>query len=268
MRQYQKHWEIGEHVKLEADLRLWDVRDKLIIGDRTVVGRNVILKGRHIEIGRECWLAQNSSIGGGDCFHPRSKLVAGDWLHLGQYAHINIARSVEIGDEVGLGRGTCIYTHGAYLPAWEGFPVYFEDVKIGNRVWLPNAQVNPGVIIGNNVVVSAMSLVHHNLPDGCSAGGVPARVFRENKYPREITFDEMCDLASDLSNACEFKVNFGWRTDDHYLHIFGSEIVFVMNAREIRGEVTKETEKLKDELRRRGIRFKYKIQGKRYVSWA
>lgn len=264
MRQYQKHWEIGEHVKLEADLRLWDVRDKLIIGDRTVIGRNVVLKGRHIEIGRECWLAQNSSIGGGNCFHPKSKLVAGDWLHLGQYGHINIARSVEIGDEVGLGRGTCIYTHGAYLSTLEGFPAQFEDVEIGNRVWLPNAQVNPGVTIGDNVVVMAMSLVHHDLPSGCSAGGVPAHVIRENNYPREISLADTERLHQSLQIACGFSIIL---EAVDVLRIVGGETYFNLDNREINGSVTEKSERLKDELRRRGIRFKYKIQGRKYVPW-
>lgn len=47
-----------------------------------------------------------------------------------------------------------------------------------------NATVLAGVRIGRGAVVSAMSLVNRDVPDGALAGGVPARVLREEATPR------------------------------------------------------------------------------------
>jgi acetyltransferase-like isoleucine patch superfamily enzyme len=42
--------------------------------------------------------------------------------------------------------------------------------------------VLPGKIIGKDSIVSAGSLVSTNIPEGVLAGGVPARVLRDNPY--------------------------------------------------------------------------------------
>ena len=120
----------------------------------------------------------------------KSKLKIGYWGHLGKNVFINTARSVDIGNEVGLGTATKIYTHGAYLSFLNGFPVDFGSISIGNRVWLPGAIVLPGVTIGSDTVVGVGSVVTTDLPSGCMAFGIPARVYRESCYPRVIESGE------------------------------------------------------------------------------
>ena len=56
----------------------------------------------------------------------------------------------------------------------------YEGCTIGDRVWLPTASVNPGVTIGSDVVVAARSLVNHDVPAGCLAGGIPAQVLQRD----------------------------------------------------------------------------------------
>ena len=54
-------------------------------------------------------------------------------------------------------------------------------IHIGNNCWLgSNVTVLKGVSLGNNVVVSAMSLVNKDAPDDVIIGGVPAKVIKKN----------------------------------------------------------------------------------------
>ncbi len=54
----------------------------------------------------------------------------------------------------------------------------------------PGATVNPGVKIGRNCVVGVNSLVTSNLPDGSLAVGSPAKVIKENAYPRPFSAEQ------------------------------------------------------------------------------
>lgn len=55
------------------------------------------------------------------------------------------------------------------------------DIVIGREVWI-GAQtiVLPGVTVGDECVIAAGSVVTGDLPPGVLAGGVPARVIRDN----------------------------------------------------------------------------------------
>ena len=96
---------------------------------------------------------------------------------MGVNSQVNIARGVTIGNEVGIGIDTKIFTHGAYLDCFNlGAPVQWDQVTIGDNVWLPNAWINPGVKIGSNVVVSARSLITKNIPEGSLVAGNASKV--------------------------------------------------------------------------------------------
>jgi NDP-sugar pyrophosphorylase family protein len=175
---------------------------------------------------------------------------------MGVDSHINIAKYVYIGDEVGVGIGTKIFTHGAYLSAFDGFPVKWGSVIIGSNVWLPHAWVNPGVVIGDNVVVSAMSLVNRNLPSGCLAGGIPVKILKKNVYPNKYTdWDEIIrDIYKDTVNIIGSSPMVG-------------NTYFDIENRTITGSVTNWHRVFKNQLRRNGIRFRYKEENGEYVPW-
>jgi serine acetyltransferase len=263
---YAPDQRIGQNVQIDPTARI-RVTERLVIGDGTIVRANALIEGRSISMGRECWIDEDASIGGGSAFEWESELVAGDFLHLGRYSHVNTARKVTIGSEVGIGIGSKVFTHGAYLSAYEGFPVQFEPVRIADRVWLPNAWVNPGVTIGEDVVVAAMSLVNRDLPARCFAGGVPARVIRENAFPRPITEEEKQRIVERANTTLRTQ----YRLVDDRIHLrapgSGSGTTFDLVARRIEGPATAETDRLKDQLRRMGIRFRFSNVAGRYEPW-
>ena len=174
---------LGEGVRILRNSTV-KVLDELRIGAYGTVNEACEIGGRQITIGQELWMLPTAKIGGGSAYELTSSLEIGHYVHLGVQTLINTARPVTIGHEVGLGTRTSIYTHGAYPSRLQGFPVAFDGVEIGDFTWIPGATINPGVKIGRNVVVGVNSLVTSSLPDGCLAVGSPAKVVKENAYPR------------------------------------------------------------------------------------
>jgi acetyltransferase-like isoleucine patch superfamily enzyme len=231
--------------------------DELVIGEGTVVRAHAEIYGRRVVLGRECFIDEYAVIGGGSA--SVGELVAGDWLHLGMGAQINTARPVHVGDEVGIGIGSRVFTHGAYLSEWDGFPVTFGAVTVGSRVWLPQATVMPGVTIGDDVVVAAGSVVTAVLPCGVLAAGAPARVVREQAYPatpadRQGILERICAEADVTAKATDAEVVVG-------------DTMFDVALRTITGPVTSASERLRQQLRRHGIRFRYAPAGADYGPW-
>jgi len=260
-------FEIGKDCQIDPTATI-NVREGKL-GNRSIVGPHVVIEGNRVFIGEEAFLDAYAWIGGGSCHDTCAELVVGDWLHMGRYSHINIARPVTIGHEFGCGLGTRIFAHGAYLSAWEGFPVQWSGVEIGDSVWMPNAWVNPGVRIGSNVVIAARSLVNANLPSGCLAGGIPARVLRENVYPKELSALAKDRLFSDIVEQTKKALGElgSWSIAMNGSYFVGDDTLFDVNNRMITGKVTPFTEALKNQLRRNGIRFRYVAKGGEYVPW-
>ncbi len=254
--------ELGEGVLIEpgAIIRV----ERAIIGDRSIIRAGARIEGTYVKLGTENYLDYNAWIGGGSCWDKCAHLIAGDWMHLGWNGQINISRGVVLGDEVGVGIESKIFCHGAYPPADFGFPVQWAPVNTGSRVWLPNAIVMPGVTIGSNIVVAAGSVINKDLPDGCFAGGIPAKVLKENIYPRELSAAEKSELIasiiSDAHLASESKT-------DAQNRILLDDTIFDLDERTIEGPVTKDSERMKHQLRRNGIRFRFYAKDGEYVPW-
>ena len=180
-----------------------EVTEYLELESGSHIRSNTRIEGRFVKIGKRFWMDWDAHIGGGSCFDKHSKVTIGDDCHMGRYSHINTAREVRIGNEVGIGINTKIYTHGAYLPQDQGFPVKFAPVTIGNRVWLPEARVLPGTIIEDNVVVATLSLVEGHLESGCLYGGVPARLIKKGIYPCRLDAQEVERIHEQIHGEAE-----------------------------------------------------------------
>lgn len=252
---------IGEHVT-------FNVSERLVIGDRSIIGNNFLIEGRDIEIGAEFWSGHHCQIGGGSCFEKTSKLRIGCWGHLGNYGFINTADSVYIGNEVGMGTGTKLYTHGAYLSFLDGFPVEFGPISIMGNVWLPGATVLPNVKIGGNVVVGVGSVVTKDLPSGCLAAGVPARVLERQRYPRIFNTEEKSALMAKFLEHFQNDILGRPAPIDYDSDtLFCAQTKFRISNKQIEGPANSTTELLRNELRRYGVRFKSYPEDGKYVQW-
>ena len=244
------------------------------MGDFSILNAGVKIEGHRVEIGREAYFDRGAYIGGGSCFSTQAFLKAGDWLHMGTDSQINTATGVSLGHSVGVGINTKIFTHGAYIDSFNlGAPVQWAPVIIGNNVWLPNAWINPGVVIGDNVVVAAMSLINRDIPSGSLAGGIPVKILKENYLPKTLSESEKLQLVSLIESQCksrpEFNDQIEFTYDENVLNVLerGDKVSFDLMALTINGPVTEVSIEVKDQLRRNGIRFRFEPLDQVWQPW-
>jgi len=90
---------------------------------------------------------------------------------------------VRFGDNCLLGPGVHIYTatHPIDPNERNSGKEYAKPIIFGNNVWIGGSSViNPGVTIGDNVVIASGSVVTKDVPNNVVVGGNPAKIIKEN----------------------------------------------------------------------------------------
>ncbi|PIN86296.1 acetyltransferase [Candidatus Woesearchaeota archaeon CG10_big_fil_rev_8_21_14_0_10_44_13] len=101
--------------------------------------------------------------------HPDG-LVLGKKTDIGAFTYINAAYGVEIGNDVQIGSHCSIYSIST-IDDKKGKVVLKKNCRIGSH-----SVIMPGVTIGENSVIGAFSFVNKDVPPGCVAFGIPAKV--------------------------------------------------------------------------------------------
>ena len=125
----------------------------------------------------------------GDWIYPginEGKLTKYNWLvqhkdnlslgyktDIGAFTYINAKYDVTIEDEVQIGSHCSIYSVST-IDGKEGEVVLKRNCKIG-----AHSTIMPGVTVGENAVVGAMSFVNCDIPNNYTAVGVPAKVLKK-----------------------------------------------------------------------------------------
>jgi acetyltransferase-like isoleucine patch superfamily enzyme len=94
---------------------------------------------------------------------------------IGAFTYINAKAGVTIEDDVQIGSHCSIYSIST-IDGKEAPVVLQKNCRIGSH-----SVVLPGVTVGENTVVGAMSLVNRDLPANSVAFGIPARVNGKNR---------------------------------------------------------------------------------------
>ena len=105
------------------------------------------------------WIVQN-----------KEGLDLGEGSDIGAFTYINALHGVRIEEDVQIGSHCSIYSVST-IDNKKGPVLLKKDCKIG-----AHSVVMPGVTVGENAVVGAMSFVNRDLPPNCVAYGTPARV--------------------------------------------------------------------------------------------
>lgn len=187
------------------------------IGEYTQIGFLSIIKGRHIRIGRmveigstsvidterieiddEAVITEQVFIGGNPT--PDSHFKLGKRSIVMYMSYLNSSKKLFIGDDTGIGGHCIIFTHGSWQSELDGYPVKYEDIIIGNNVWLPwRIFVMPGVTIGDNTTIGANSLVNKSLPEGVLAAGNPIKILKtKDEYPKKLTPEEKSQIVENI----------------------------------------------------------------------
>lgn len=108
-------------------------------------------------------------------------------IHVGENFYMNFdcvildVCEVRIGDNCLVGPGVHIYTatHPLHPHERNSGLEYGMPVSIGNNVWIGGrAVINPGVNIGDNVVIASGAVVTKDVPSNVIVGGNPAKIIK------------------------------------------------------------------------------------------
>jgi UDP-3-O-[3-hydroxymyristoyl] glucosamine N-acyltransferase len=139
---------------------------------------------KNIRIGENTWFGSESEIIADRC----NALIIGNHVQVTSRCRIDCAGNIQIADNVLIAPDVSITDYDGIEHFWEKNKK--SDVVIQEGVWLgQRVSVLPGVTIGAHSIVGANSVVMHDIPDFCIAGGVPAEVikrwnFEKNEWER------------------------------------------------------------------------------------
>jgi len=157
----------------------------LELGEGVFIGRQVIIYqdegGEETVLGSRVHLHQGTILQNG----AGGSIRIGDDTHIQPYSRISAyCGSVEIGERVEIAPNCSFYPYNHAMEA--GIPFSRQpltsrgDIVIGDDVWLGvGTTVLDGARIGKGAIVGAGSVVTREIPAGCIAIGVPARVIGE-----------------------------------------------------------------------------------------
>ncbi len=117
----------------------------------------------------------------------------GDNVYLNYQCIFLDVAPITIGNNVFFGPRVSLYTAGHPIDkdVRNRYLEFGKPITIGNDVWFGgNVIVNPGVTIGNNVVIGSGSVVVKDIPDNVVCVGNPCRVVRKITQKDKIYWEK------------------------------------------------------------------------------
>lgn len=117
----------------------------------------------------------------GGIFRIGGELILGN-VKFNSFCTLYCGMHIEIGDGTIVGPNTTIRDYDAHTLTYQGKESKrTAPVIIKENVWIGlNVTILKGVTIGEGAVIAAGSVVVKDIPPHCLAGGIPAKVIREN----------------------------------------------------------------------------------------
>ncbi|MGG5463274.1 sugar O-acetyltransferase [Clostridium sp. B9] len=145
--------------------------------DKTFEERSLILKNLFGSTGESIYIEPNFK-----CDYGYNISVGNNFYANFDCVMLDVCK-ITIGENCFLAPGVHLYTATHPLDPIERLKTEFgKPITIGNNVWIGgHSTINPGVNIGNNVVVASGAVVTKDVPDNVLVGGNPARIIKEIK---------------------------------------------------------------------------------------
>jgi len=224
-----KHVSVGRGVKFGKGALVTGT--KVDIGDAVTIGSGTTIQANEIRIGWGSVIENDCAIGkvsgvmesfvlGENCFVGNDSRIAtsrfktGDYVSLhnhlfvngvqpctighnvwvGQNCILNARDTLLLGNGVGIGAYSSVWTHGAHGELLEGCLIHkTAPVVLEDDVWVVGSYnvISPGVRIGRGTIVMTGSVVTRDAPSKVVLAGNPARDISE-KIPayRKVSLDE------------------------------------------------------------------------------
>jgi acetyltransferase-like isoleucine patch superfamily enzyme len=136
-----------------------------------------VARGAEVRFGDGCVLDHGFTL------ESRGRIDVGDRTVFGHHCTVAADEGVAIGNDCLIAEMVSIRDHDHAFSSTEVSIIdqgrTTAPVRIGDNVWVgAKATITKGVSIGANTVVGAHAVVTEDLPDGCVAVGIPARVVR------------------------------------------------------------------------------------------
>ena len=172
--------------------------DKIHLGNHVIVGSTTFLDTPNIVIGEGTRINEQVFVGG--LQFPNSTFTVGRNCLIQQMSFINPSPSITIGDETAIGGHCLIFGHVSWQNYFEGYPVEFSPIEIGNHVGIGwRAFILPGAKIGDGAMIGANSVVNRSIPPRCLAVGFPARIVsKEPEFPRKVSDAEKAKMLKQI----------------------------------------------------------------------
>jgi acetyltransferase-like isoleucine patch superfamily enzyme len=113
-------------------------------------------------------------------FNFGQNLEVGSDVFINRNVFLDSKGGIELGDSVGLGENVIVFTH-THSESVHSERSYGK-VTIGAYAKIYSASmILPGVIVGEQAIVAAKSMVVHDVPPNVVVAGTPATVIRERR---------------------------------------------------------------------------------------
>lgn len=236
-----------------------DVAEEVIVGDRCVLPDNAYLSGRWMDIGDDfygySWEGKRLDIGRGRIDEEDAVLKVGNRCTMHDNK-IDLARRVEIANDVGLSPEVTIYTHYYWQSPLEGFPCKYAPVDIHDGAIIGyRSVILPGANIGYRAVIGAQSVVYGEVKPLAISAGNPAKWKRRVEVPKPEWREEfLTELVMEYKMSCAYRnLTVLITLDQQTIRV--RKCFLDLNLRTCEGKEDEYTDDLRDFLFKRGVRI-------------
>ncbi len=142
--------------------------------------RYILYKSLMKGIGEKCNILESVVISNPD------KVSLGKRVSIHQFCYLDGQGEIEIGNDVAIANHVKILTSDHVFKnndvAIKDQGIEIDKITIKDNVWIgAGATILKGVVIGENSIIGAQSLVNKNIPPNVIAAGVPCKVVKERQ---------------------------------------------------------------------------------------